>query len=163
MVVVADIESHLSFTRIHSSKLLEDVSSPIKNVVGRWLFTKIYIHVRASPRVCQILLGKFCVMPSSKKICQVKKVHLQQFGIIHLSNPDLTYIRDSERKQNYVYVLPLLETYIRNPHLFFISFFTLPPREKRPMATTIRARIYARGDVSFVKFLFLPSWFTKLS
>jgi hypothetical protein len=30
------------------------------------------------------------------------------------------------------------------------------------MATTIRARIYARGEVSFVKFLFLPSWFAKL-
>jgi hypothetical protein len=126
MVVVANIESHLSFTRIHSSKLLEDVSSPIKNVVGRWLFTKIYIHVRASPRVCQILLGKFCVMPSSKKICQVKKVHLQQFGIIHLSNPDLTYIRDSERKQNYVYVLPPFGN-LHQESSSFLYFFFYPP------------------------------------
>jgi hypothetical protein len=30
------------------------------------------------------------------------------------------------------------------------------------MTTTIRARIYARGEVSFVKFLFLPSRFVKL-
>jgi hypothetical protein len=30
------------------------------------------------------------------------------------------------------------------------------------MATTIRARIYARGEVGFAKFLFLPSWFAKL-
>jgi hypothetical protein len=30
------------------------------------------------------------------------------------------------------------------------------------MATTIRARIYARGEVSFAKFLFLSSWFAKL-
>jgi hypothetical protein len=30
------------------------------------------------------------------------------------------------------------------------------------MPTTIRARIYARGEVSFAKFLFLPSWFVKL-
>jgi hypothetical protein len=30
------------------------------------------------------------------------------------------------------------------------------------MATTIRTRIYMREDVSFVKFLFLPSWFAKL-
>jgi hypothetical protein len=30
------------------------------------------------------------------------------------------------------------------------------------MATTIPARISARGEVSFVKFLFLPSWFAKL-
>jgi hypothetical protein len=30
------------------------------------------------------------------------------------------------------------------------------------MATTIRTRIYARGEVSFAKFLFLLSWFAKL-
>jgi hypothetical protein len=30
------------------------------------------------------------------------------------------------------------------------------------MAITIRARTYARGKVSFSKFLFLPSWFVKL-
>jgi uncharacterized protein (DUF486 family) len=30
------------------------------------------------------------------------------------------------------------------------------------MATMIRACIYARGEVSFVKFLFLPTWFAKL-
>jgi hypothetical protein len=30
------------------------------------------------------------------------------------------------------------------------------------MATMIRAGIYARGEVSFAKFLFLPSWFAKL-
>jgi hypothetical protein len=30
------------------------------------------------------------------------------------------------------------------------------------MATTIRTHIYARGDVSFAKFLFLPNWFAKL-
>jgi hypothetical protein len=30
------------------------------------------------------------------------------------------------------------------------------------MATTIRAPIYARGEVNFAKFLFLPSWFAKL-
>jgi hypothetical protein len=30
------------------------------------------------------------------------------------------------------------------------------------MATTIRAHIYAREEMSFAKFLFLPSWFAKL-
>jgi hypothetical protein len=30
------------------------------------------------------------------------------------------------------------------------------------MATTIGAHIYVRGEVSFAKFLFLPSWFVKL-
>jgi hypothetical protein len=50
----------------------------------------------------------------------------------------------------------LLETYIRNPSLFFISF--LPSHlEGNADGNTIRARIYARGEVSFAKFLFLPS------
>jgi hypothetical protein len=30
-------------------------------------------QIRACPRVCQILLGKSCALPTSKKICQVKK------------------------------------------------------------------------------------------
>jgi hypothetical protein len=30
------------------------------------------------------------------------------------------------------------------------------------MATTIRAHIYGRWEMSFAKFLFLPSWFAKL-
>jgi hypothetical protein len=29
--------------------------------------------ITASPSVCQILLGKSCVLPTSKKICKVKK------------------------------------------------------------------------------------------
>jgi hypothetical protein len=55
----------------------------------------------------------------------------------------------------------LLETYIGNPYLFFISFFTLPPRGKHRWQTR-STRIYARGEVSFVMFIFLPSWFAKL-
>jgi hypothetical protein len=31
------------------------------------------LTLRASPRVCQILLGKSYVLPTSKKVCQVKK------------------------------------------------------------------------------------------
>jgi hypothetical protein len=60
------------------------------------------------PRACQILLGKSYVLPTSKKICQVKN-HLQQFDIIHLPNLDLTYIRNLEREQNYIDSLPPLE------------------------------------------------------
>jgi hypothetical protein len=91
-----------------------------------------------------------------------KRVHLQQFGIIHLSNPDLTYIRNPERNKIMFMPFLLLKTYIRNPSLFFISFFHPPTYRGTPTATTIRARIYARGEVSFAKFLFLPSWFAKL-
>jgi hypothetical protein len=52
-----------------------------------------------------------------------KRIHLQQFGIIHLPNPDLTYIRNPERKTK-LCVCPSTswKTYIRNPSLFFISF-----------------------------------------
>jgi hypothetical protein len=70
-----------------------------------------------------------------------KRVHLQQFGIIHLPNTDLTYIRNSERNKKFLFPF-------RNHSLFFISFFHPPT--------------YARGEVSFAKFLFLPSWFAKL-
>jgi hypothetical protein len=56
----------------------------------------------------------------------------------------------------------LLKTYIRNHSLFFISFFHSPTYRETTMTTTIRARIYTRGEVSFAKFLFLPSWFAKL-
>jgi hypothetical protein len=59
-----------------------------------------------------------------------KRVRLQQFGIIHLSNPDLTYIRNPKRNKIMLMSFHLLETYIRNPFLFSISFFTLPSRGK---------------------------------
>jgi hypothetical protein len=38
--------------------------------------TELQMHripLRASPRVCQILLGKSCVLPTSKKLCKLKK------------------------------------------------------------------------------------------
>ena len=80
------------------------------------------VALRASPRVCQNLLGKSYVLPTSKKLCKVKKIHLQQFGIIHLPNPDLTYIRNPERNKIMCVPFYFLKTYIRNPSLFFISF-----------------------------------------
>jgi hypothetical protein len=42
-------------------------ANPIWQIVGDTL------TIRVSPRVCQNLLGKSCVLPTSKKICQVKK------------------------------------------------------------------------------------------
>jgi hypothetical protein len=52
-----------------------------------------------------------------------KRIHLQQFGIIHLPNLDLTYIRNPERNK-IMYMCPSTswKTYIRNPSLFFICF-----------------------------------------
>jgi hypothetical protein len=83
---------------------------------------------------------------------QSKKIHLLQFDIIPLSNPDLIYIRNHERNKIMLALFHLLKTYIRNPSLFFISFFTLPRTGEhrwQPRST--------REEVSFAKFLFLPS------
>jgi hypothetical protein len=55
----------------------------------------------------------------------------------------------------------LLETYIRNPSLFFISFITLPPRGKRRWQHDTRAHICAWGG-EFCQVSILPSWFAKL-
>jgi hypothetical protein len=53
-----------------------------------------------SLRVCQILHGKSCAFPSSKKICQVKKrVHLQQSGIISLAKSRSNLHQESWEKQ----------------------------------------------------------------
>jgi hypothetical protein len=45
--------------------------------------------IRASPRVCQILHGKSCALPTSKKICQVKKEFISNnLAQFHLPNLD---------------------------------------------------------------------------
>jgi hypothetical protein len=92
-----------------------------------------------------------------------RRVHLQQLGIIHLSNPNLIYISNPEKNKIMLVPFHLLKTYMRNPSLFFIFFifFQPPTYRETTMTTTIRARIYARGEVSFAKFLFLPSWFAS--
>jgi hypothetical protein len=65
-------------------------------------------------------------------------------------------------KQNYVYALPPLENLYKES-IFILHFFFHPPTYRETtMATTIHARIYAREEVSFAKFLFLSSWFVKL-
>jgi hypothetical protein len=72
-----------------------------------------------------------------------KRIHLQQFVIIHLPNPDLTYIRNPKRNKIMYVPFHLLKTYIRNPSLFFISFFTLPHRGKQRLQPQ-SARAYMR-------------------
>jgi hypothetical protein len=67
-------------------------------------------------------------------------------------------------ERNKIMFMPFrpLKTYIRNHSLFFIFFFHPTTYRETPMTTTIRACIYTRGEVSFAKFIFLPSWFVKL-
>jgi hypothetical protein len=62
-----------------------------------------------------------------------------------------------------VYALPPLFENLHEEYFSILYFFFHPPTNRgTTTATTIRARIYARGEVSFAKFLFLPSWFAKL-
>jgi hypothetical protein len=58
------------------------------------------IQIRASPRVCQILLGKSCALPTSKKICQVKKEFIsKKSGIISLAKSRSNLHQESLEKQ----------------------------------------------------------------
>jgi hypothetical protein len=52
--------------------------------------------------------------------------HLQQFGIIRLSNPDPTYIKNPERETNYVYALSSLEN-LYHESFSILYFFFHPP------------------------------------
>ena len=85
--------------------------------------------LRASPRVCQILLVKSCDLTTPKKYMPRKKTaHLQQFPIldlakeknlIHIQNPalftkqvsldlktSLFFLHQEEEKQNCIFILP---------------------------------------------------------
>jgi hypothetical protein len=74
-----------------------------------------------------------------------KRVHLQQSSIIHLLNPDLIYIKNPERNKILFVPFHLLKTYIRNPSLFFISFFTPHLEGNGDGNHDPRAHIYAQG------------------
>jgi hypothetical protein len=83
-----------------------------------------------------------------------KRVHLQRLGIIHLPNTDLTYIRNPER--NKIFLCPSTSWKLTSGILLYSLFIFSPSHlEGNADGNTIRARIYARGEVSFAKFLFL--------
>jgi hypothetical protein len=60
-----------------------------------------------------------------------KRIHLQQFGIIHLPNPDLTYIRNPERNKIMYVPFHLLKNLHQESFSILYFFFTLPPRGKQ--------------------------------
>jgi hypothetical protein len=55
-----------------------------------------------------------------------KRVHLQKFGIIHLPNTDLTYIRNPERNKKKFYALPPLGN-LHQESFSILYFFFHPP------------------------------------
>jgi hypothetical protein len=85
-----------------------------------------WLDLRASPRVCQILLGKSCVLPSSKKVCQVKKSSSPTIWHNSLAKPRSNLIQDSWKKQNYVYAFPPLGN-LHQESFSILYFFFHPP------------------------------------
>jgi hypothetical protein len=60
-----------------------------------------------------------------------KRIHLQQFGIIHLPNPDLAYIRNPGRNKIMYVPFHLLKNLHQESFSILYFFFTLPPRWKQ--------------------------------
>ena len=65
----------------------------------------IFWDIRASPTVCHILFGISCVLSTYKKICQIKKSLSPTVWHNSLAKPNLTYIRNPERKTK-LYLCP---------------------------------------------------------
>ena len=91
-----------------------------------------------------------------------KRAYLQQFGIIHLSNPDLTYIRNLREKQNYIYALPPIENLNQEPFSVIYFFFHPPTWLETTMPTARRARIFTRWRLIFSKLSKIAKSFAKL-
>jgi hypothetical protein len=70
-----------------------------------------------------------------------KRVHLQQFGIIHLPNTDLTYIRNPERNK----ISPSTFWKLTSGFLLYSLFFLPSHLEGNADGNTIRAHICAWG------------------
>jgi hypothetical protein len=82
-------------------------------------------------------------LPTSKKICQVKKSSSPIVWHNSLAKPRSNLHQESWEKQNFVYTLPPLEN-LHQKSFSILYFFHPPIYRETPMATTIRARIYTR-------------------
>jgi hypothetical protein len=123
----------------------------------------------ATSRVCQKFTRQILCFPACKNICQVRKrVNLQQFGIIYLSNPDLTYIE----KQNYLYTFSPLENLHQESFFTLYFLFPLPPIGKNGnhdpyfCQVSIFVKFVCQTvEVNFscfAKIRWMSSWFDKL-
>jgi hypothetical protein len=119
------MDSILPIANGHTCHLLRASPRVCQILLGKSCILPTSKKICPTPRVCQILLGKSCVLPTSKKVCQVKKrVHLQQFGIIHLPNSDLTYIRNPER--NKIIFMPFTSWKLTSGILLYYLFLFSP-------------------------------------
>jgi hypothetical protein len=97
------------------NQIISPRTMPSTFVLRLLFITQLFCWVGASPRVCQILLGKSCVLPTYKKMSS-KKSPSPTVWHIDLPNPDLIYIRNL-REKHYVMLFHLLKSYIRNPEI----------------------------------------------
>jgi hypothetical protein len=74
-----------------------------------------------------------------------KRIHFQQFGIIHLPNTDLTYIKNPERNKIMYVSFHLLKNLQQESFSILYFFFTLPPRGKQRWQPRSGAHICAWG------------------
>jgi hypothetical protein len=79
-------------------------------------------------------------------------------GVRFFFNRRMSYVEH----YRYVYILQPLENLHQKSFSILYFFFHPLIYTETPMTTTIHARIYTCGEVSFVKFLFLSSLFVKL-
>ena len=84
-----------------------------------------------------------------------KKNYLQQFGIIHLPNPDLTYIRNPERETK-LYLWHSTSWKLKSGTLLCYLFFFSPSHLTRNHDAN-RARIFTRWRLVFPSCQKLPS------
>jgi hypothetical protein len=119
----------------------------------------MYVFFRATPTIWHILFGISCVLPTYKKICQVKNSSSKQLVIIQLPNSDLTYIGNLREKQNYVYTLLPLQNLHQEPFYFC---FHPPTKRETSMATGVVARIFTRWEAWDAELLLMTSCFAKL-
>jgi hypothetical protein len=86
-----------------------------------------------------------------------KRVHLQQFGVVHLSNSDLTYIRNPEIETKLCYAIPPLKNLHQEPQyrnkIIFMSFHLFCYGTDVPQMPT---RIYAHAEGRDAKLLLMP-------
>ena len=101
---------------------------------------------RASPRVYQILLGKFCVLPTFKKICQVKKSSSPIVWHHSLAKPRY-YLHQKLEREIKLCLCPSISWKLTSGTLRQKQnyFYVLPSLLIRTDAPRIRAHIYTRG------------------
>ena len=118
--------------------------------------------IRASPAVCHILLDISCVLPTSKKICQVKKNLSPTVWHNSLAKSRSNLHQEPERETK-LYLCPSTFWKLKSGTLLCYLFFFHPPTWlETTMPTARRARIFTRWRLVFPKLPKIVKSFAKL-